>query len=66
MALTTAATIRAHSAPEGLGMTLLELVTALGESGGDPDTVVEQALSLLESGRVRLTGNFRGCTLRNN
>jgi hypothetical protein len=40
--------------------TLLELVRALGEVTEDDREVVATVLSLLNSGKVRLCGNFRG------
>ena len=39
--------------------TLLELVTAIGETTEDDREVVSMVLYLLETGRVRLCGNFR-------
>jgi hypothetical protein len=45
------------------GVTLLELVTRLNETTGSEAETVETALELLEAGRVRLIGNFRGCRL---
>ena len=39
--------------------TLLELVTAIGETTEDDQEVVRTVLHLLETGRVRLCGNFR-------
>ena len=39
--------------------TLLELVTAIGETTEDDQEVVRIVLHLLETGRVRLCGNFR-------
>jgi hypothetical protein len=40
--------------------TLLELVTAICEATDDDQEVVSTVLHLLDSGRVRLCGNFRG------
>jgi hypothetical protein len=40
--------------------TLLELVSALCETTEDDQEVVHAVLHLLETGRVRLSGNFRG------
>jgi hypothetical protein len=40
-------------------MTLLELVDAASDVFASEDEVVSCATHLLESGRVRLTGNFR-------
>ena len=45
---------------ESRAATLLELVTALCESTDDDQEVVGTVLHLLETGRVRLSGNFRG------
>lgn len=44
--------------------TLLELVAALGSLGLDESRVVEVATELVDSGRVVLTGNFRGRRFR--
>ena len=43
--------------------TLLGLVQSLQDEAGSEDEVVEIALELVNSGRVVLTGNFRGCRL---
>ena len=48
---------------EPRGTTLLALVTQLGAELPDDEAVVETALRWLDEGRVRLTGNFRGCRL---
>ncbi len=40
--------------------TLLELVQTLGELTQDDREVVATVVEMLRSGRVRLTGNFRG------
>jgi hypothetical protein len=45
---------------EGRRTTLLELVTAICDTTEDDQEVVRTVLHLLESGRVRLCGNFRG------
>jgi len=45
---------------EGRNVTLLELVTAISDSTLDDQEVVSTVLHLLETGRVRLCGNFRG------
>ncbi len=42
--------------------TLLELVRTLGEFTDDDREVVATVVHLLRSGRVRLNGNFRGCS----
>lgn len=46
------------SQPEDL--TLLELVSAVGEVAEDEAEIVATVLHLLHSGRVRLCGSFRG------
>jgi hypothetical protein len=48
---------------EGRSTTLLELVTALCETTEDDQEVVSTVLHLLETGRVRLCGNFRGASV---
>jgi len=45
---------------EGRAATLLELVAAICESTDDDQEVVSTVLHLLDTGRVRLCGNFRG------
>ena len=45
---------------EPLATTLLELVRAIGEVTEDDREVVATVRHLLETGHVRLTGNFRG------
>jgi len=40
--------------------TLLDLVTCIGEVTRDDREVVATVVALVNSGRVRLTGNFRG------
>lgn len=45
---------------EARPVTLLELVTAICESTEDDREVVSTVLHLLETRRVRLSGNFRG------
>jgi hypothetical protein len=49
--------------PEGdvLETTLLELVRAVSEVTEDDREVVATVLQMLRSGRVRLSGSFRGC-----
>ena len=56
------AALRYLALPQGEGrpVTLLELVTAVCESTTDDGEVVTTVIHLLESGRVRLCGNFRG------
>lgn len=43
--------------------TLLALVTSLEQVADDEIAVVEAVQTLTRSGRVVLTGNFRGCSL---
>ena len=43
--------------------TLLALVQLLQESTSSEDEVVENAMDLVNRGRVILTGNFKGCRL---
>ena len=45
---------------ERVDATLLELVQAVAEVTDDDREVVATVLHLLRSGRVRLSGNFRG------
>jgi len=45
---------------EARDATLLELVSAICESTENDEEVVSTVLHLLETGRVRLCGNFRG------
>lgn len=40
--------------------TLLDLVRAIGEVTNDDREIVATVLHMLRSGRVRLSGNFRG------
>jgi hypothetical protein len=46
---------------EVLETTLLELVRAVSEVTEDDREVVATVMGLLRSGRVRLSGSFRGC-----
>jgi hypothetical protein len=48
---------------EARRVTLLELVSAICETTEDDQEVVSTVLHLLETGRVRLCGNFRGVAL---
>ena len=43
--------------------TLLELVRSIGEVTSDEREVVATVMHLLDSGRVRLCGNFRGVSI---
>jgi hypothetical protein len=45
--------------PRGFEMTLLELVQAICDETSDDREVVETVRHLLDSGQVRLCGNFR-------
>lgn len=54
---------RPGSSREALSTTLLELVRAIGEVTADDREVVAAVRHLLESGQVRLTGNFRDSPL---
>lgn len=52
------------SAPEAtttIAVTLLELISAIGECTDDENEVVATALYMIERGSVRLMGNFAGC-----
>jgi hypothetical protein len=59
----TTARLDLEAANAPVGSTLLELVTRLTETTDSEEETVGAALELLESGRVYLTGNFRGCRL---
>ena len=48
---------------EPVRSTLLSLVQSLQELTNFEDEVVESARELVNSGRVILTGNFKGCRL---
>ncbi len=43
--------------------TLLSLVQSLQDSTDSEDELIETAAELVNSGRVVLTGNFKGCRL---
>ena len=43
--------------------TLLALVQSLADTSGSEDELVATAFDLVDSGRVVLTGNFKGCRL---
>jgi hypothetical protein len=45
-------------------LTLLDLVTAIVDSGATESEVVATVARLVNSGRVRLVGNFRGADVR--
>lgn len=46
-----------------IGVTLLELVVAAGATTDSDEGVTTQVRHLLQSGRVRLTGNFAGAPI---
>ena len=58
--MSAALRFKSCQAGEGRGTTLLELVSAICETTEDDKEVVNTVLHLLETGRVRLRGNFRG------
>jgi len=64
MAAAPSATVEAASADEPLHVTLLELVQAISDVTRNDVEVVATVLYMLESGRVRLCGNFRGASVR--
>lgn len=45
---------------ESVEATLLDLVRAVSEETDDPHEVVAAVLHLLRTGRIRLSGSFRG------
>lgn len=49
---------RSHAGP--MGVTLLELVRAVGEVTPDEQEIIATVLYMLHEGHVRLAGNFRG------
>ena len=60
---TAEALARGGGDSEVVETTLLELVRAVSEVADNEREVVATVLSLLHSGKVRLTGNFRGSRL---
>lgn len=52
-----------HGGESVVESTLLDLVQAVADESEDEREVVATVLHLLRSGRVRLTGNFRGRSL---
>ena len=50
-------------APEARETTLLELVHELGEITTDEREIVATVMWMLNSGRIKLCGNFRDCSL---
>ena len=62
--LETTAHIELRSDPPPAGYsTLLALVQSLQDATDSEDELVETAAELVNSGRVVLTGNFKGCRL---
>ena len=53
----------AEEATMTIDTTMLELVTCLSEVARDDREVVATVVALVNSGRVRLTGNFRGARI---
>ena len=49
---------------ETLEITLLELVAAVADSARDEREVVATVSELINSGKIRLVGNFRGADVR--
>jgi len=65
MAAAPSANLEAAAADEEpLHVTLLELVQAVSDVTRSDVEVVATVLYMLESGRVRLCGNFRGISVR--
>ena len=69
-AMTSAAATILETVPEPVRenekhVTLLELVSAIGETTDDDDEVTETVLQLLRSGRARLCGNFKDEPIEN-
>jgi hypothetical protein len=52
--------IEIQEANEPLSLTLLELVEAVNDVTSTDDEVVATVRHMLQSGRIRLCGNFRG------
>jgi hypothetical protein len=50
----------------GHEVTLLDLVTAVGDAAGSEDEVVATIVHLVNSGAVRLCGSFRGARFDTN
>jgi hypothetical protein len=63
MAMTQSQAIPAFPTRPVENLTLLELVTRLAADRDTPDAIARSAHGLIRSGRVRLTGNFRGCPI---
>lgn len=59
----TTTAIRSATPEHPIPATLLELVLALQEMTGDETLTELLAADLVATGRVILTGNFRGCRL---
>jgi hypothetical protein len=64
MAAAPSAKIESVSVHEPLSVTLLELVEAVSDVTSNEVEVVATVLHMLESGRVRLSGNFRDASIR--
>jgi hypothetical protein len=60
--MSAAASIQIESAAlhEPLSLTLLELVEAVNDVTSNDDEVVATVRHMLQTGRIRLCGNFRG------
>ena len=61
--LSTAASVGMGASQPPVHSTLLGLVQTLQDEVGSEAEVVDAALKLVNSGRVLLTGNFKGCRL---
>jgi hypothetical protein len=56
--------LAAAQSGESQTLTLLDLVAALVDSGANEGEVVATVTRLVNQGRVRLVGNFRGADVR--
>ncbi len=63
--MSAAASVRIENATinEPLSLTLLELVEAVNDVTSSDDEVVATVRHMLQTGRIRLRGNFRGVTV---
>jgi len=62
MAAATAPYVTREELEESLqqrGVTLLELIEAVGSTSADDNEIVATVISMLRNGRVRLCGSFR-------
>jgi hypothetical protein len=53
--------------PDAVGessMTLLDLVTAIADQAESDDEILAAVIDLINSGRVKLIGNFRGADVK--